>query len=330
MALAALGLTACASVGPSAPVLSASSGDSGAGRHGSDKPYEVGGRWYYPHAQPGYDEIGSASWYGQEFHNRHTADGEIFDQFSPSAAHKTLPLPCIVEVTNLDNGRSLKLRVNDRGPFVGDRILDVSRAAADMLGFRSQGLTRVRVRYIGPAAPLAPFSYAHAEPARAPARRSDTYVEEAAAGPAAPIPYAAIAPTEASEPTSVAPAPGTEAWNADDDAIHNARAPAPVTMAVLPPTRPLMPPPVTPGPPAPASGAFAVQAGAFANRDNAQRAVDELAGTGAPSIRSTTTSRGMTLYRVVLAGYPDAGAAEAARIQVVAAGFGDARVVTPF
>jgi rare lipoprotein A len=96
-----------------------------------------------------------ASWYGQQFHNHRTSDGEIFDQFAPSAAHKTLPLPCIVEVTNLANGRKMRLRVNDRGPFVDDRLIDLSRAAADQLGFEGRGTTRVRVRYISPAPPLA-------------------------------------------------------------------------------------------------------------------------------------------------------------------------------
>jgi rare lipoprotein A len=92
------------------------------------------------------------SWYGEQFHNRRTANGELFDMDLPSAAHKTLPLPSLVEVTNLDNGRKMTVRVNDRGPFIDDRIIDLSRAAADELGYRRQGVARVRVRYIGPAA----------------------------------------------------------------------------------------------------------------------------------------------------------------------------------
>ena len=123
--------------------------------HGTDKPYEINGRWYYPRAEPDYDQIGLASWYGAGEHNRHTADGEVFDPFGLSAAHRTLPLPSIVEVTNLANGRRMQVRLNDRGPFVDGRLIDLSRGAAEALGFDHRGLTQVRVRYIGPAPPLA-------------------------------------------------------------------------------------------------------------------------------------------------------------------------------
>jgi rare lipoprotein A len=129
---------------------------SGHGLHGTDKPYEIGGRWYYPHAEPSYDEVGLASWYGAGEHNNHTtADGEVFDPYGFSAAHKTLPLPSIVEVTNLANGRTLRVRLNDRGPFVDGRLIDLSRGAAEKLGFDRQGVARVRVRYIGSAPSLA-------------------------------------------------------------------------------------------------------------------------------------------------------------------------------
>ena len=124
------------------------------GLHGTDKPYQIKGRWYYPKAQPDYDEVGIASWYGAAEHNRRTANGEVFDQFGLSAAHKTLPLPSIVEVTNLANGRRLRVRLNDRGPFIDGRLIDLSRGAAEKLGFDRQGVARVRVRYIGAAPPL--------------------------------------------------------------------------------------------------------------------------------------------------------------------------------
>lgn len=120
---------------------------------GTMRPYQVRGRWYKPQHQPGYNEVGTASWYGQQFHNRKTASGELFDMALTSAAHKTLPLPSIVEVTNLDNGRKAMVRVNDRGPFVEGRIIDLSRAGAEALGFASKGMARVRVRYVGPAPP---------------------------------------------------------------------------------------------------------------------------------------------------------------------------------
>jgi rare lipoprotein A len=114
-------------------------------------PYEVGGRWYYPKEEPAYEATGVASWYGRDFDGKRTANGEIFDQNRLSAAHPTLPLPSLVEVQNLDNGRSIVVRVNDRGPFVSDRIIDLSRAAARALDFERQGLARVRLRYAGRA-----------------------------------------------------------------------------------------------------------------------------------------------------------------------------------
>lgn len=110
------------------------------------KPYLVRGVWYYPAENWSYDRTGIASWYGPNFDGKPTANGEVFDQWGVSAAHKTLPLPSIVRVTNLDNGRSLVVRINDRGPFVGDRVIDMSRRAAQLLGFEGQGTARVRVQ----------------------------------------------------------------------------------------------------------------------------------------------------------------------------------------
>jgi rare lipoprotein A len=116
-----------------------------------NRPYEINGHWYRPEAQPGYDVVGTASWYSYESHNRTTSDGEVFDARLPTAAHKTLPIPSYLEVTNLENGRRLRVRLNDRGPFVAGRIIDLTRGAAAQLGFLEQGTARVRVRYLGPA-----------------------------------------------------------------------------------------------------------------------------------------------------------------------------------
>lgn len=117
---------------------------------GTMRPYQVRGVWYTPKADPDYDEKGIASWYGEQFHNRNTANGEVFDMDRITAAHKTLPLPSIVEVTDLETGRKLKVRVNDRGPFVQGRIIDLSKGAAEKLGIYRKGIARVRVRYVGP------------------------------------------------------------------------------------------------------------------------------------------------------------------------------------
>lgn len=99
----------------------------------------------------GYDKVGMASWYGGDFHGRQTADGEIFDRTELTAAHLSLPMPSYVRVTNLDNNRSIILRVNDRGPYVRNRLIDVSEHAAEMLAFRRSGSTRVRVQYVSAA-----------------------------------------------------------------------------------------------------------------------------------------------------------------------------------
>jgi rare lipoprotein A len=120
----------------------------GEGVYKVGKPYKVNGVWYFPKEDYNYDEVGYASWYGPDFHNKRTANGEVFDMNMLSAAHKTLPLPSVIRVTNLQNGRSLILRVNDRGPFVNDRILDVSKKGAQLLGFKDQGTTKVRVELL--------------------------------------------------------------------------------------------------------------------------------------------------------------------------------------
>lgn len=114
-------------------------------------PYEANGRTYVPTPEPGYSETGMASWYGPQFHGRRAANGEVFDQEALTAAHPTLPLNSLVQVTNLENGREVMVRVTDRGPFVGGRLIDMSRGAAQALGFEAQGHARVHVRYLGPA-----------------------------------------------------------------------------------------------------------------------------------------------------------------------------------
>jgi rare lipoprotein A len=173
----------------------------GSGLHGTDKPYAINGRWYYPQAQPDYDEIGLASWYGASEQSHHTANGEIFDQYGLTAAHKTLPLPSIVEVTNLANGRRIQVRLNDRGPFVDGRLIDLSRHAAEELGFDRQGLARVRVRYISPAPPLAAqgVMQARLSPHRA------VIAEPAPTPVLSAAPEAAMAIAIAPEPASATP-----------------------------------------------------------------------------------------------------------------------------
>jgi rare lipoprotein A len=123
----------------------------GGGTYRVGKPYTVAGRVYVPEEDVNYREEGLASWYGDDFHGRLTANGEVFDMASLSAAHPTLPMPCYARVTNLNNGKSLVVRVNDRGPYHGNRLMDVSSRAAELLEFKGNGVARVRVEYVGRA-----------------------------------------------------------------------------------------------------------------------------------------------------------------------------------
>ncbi|ODT80297.1 MAG: hypothetical protein ABS76_16525 [Pelagibacterium sp. SCN 64-44] len=123
----------------------------GGGRYQVGKPYTVKGKTYVPEHNPSYAASGTASWYGSDFHGRRTANGEIFSANHITAAHPTLPLPSYVRVTNQDNGRSLVVRVNDRGPYVSGRIIDLSYRAASMLGYVGKGSANVSVEYVGEA-----------------------------------------------------------------------------------------------------------------------------------------------------------------------------------
>jgi len=123
----------------------------GGGTYRVGKPYTVAGRVYVPEEDVGYRAEGMASWYGDDFHGRLTANGEVFDMASLTAAHPTLPMPCYARVTNLSNGKSLIVRVNDRGPYHGNRLIDVSNRAAELLEFKGNGVARVRVEYVARA-----------------------------------------------------------------------------------------------------------------------------------------------------------------------------------
>jgi rare lipoprotein A len=132
------------------PAASAVSGAPYAGA-----PYQVEGKWFVPMYEPNYDEVGTASWYGPNFHGKAAATGETYDQMAMTAAHPTLPIPSLVRVTNLENGKSVIVRLNDRGPFVDDRIIDMSKAAAQALEMTGKGTAKVRVQYVGPVTPAA-------------------------------------------------------------------------------------------------------------------------------------------------------------------------------
>ncbi|MBL8770228.1 MAG: septal ring lytic transglycosylase RlpA family protein [Phenylobacterium sp.] len=325
--VAGASLAACATLEPRYPSRQANlPPGAGGGERKIGKPYQVGGVWYVPREQPDYDQVGVASWYGDAFHLKATANGEVFDMNAVSAAHTTLPLPSMVEVTNLDNGRRLVVRVNDRGPFVDNRIIDLSREAARQLGMDRAGLAKVRVRYVGPAPLLGPadgyrvadggalptrMPSAAATPARYAARAgTDPALEFAGAAPRAPAPYAAA-------PVSQAPI--------------TTQGLAPVTGSEILST-PIPPPPGA----APLRAAMAtasnlrVQAGAFSSQANAELAASRLSAAGAAAVEPIQTTDGMTLYRVILPAPADEAGAYALRDRVAEFGFADARVVRTF
>ena len=148
VALATLLVLLAACGANESPPITTATGQPVVGHYKLGSPYRIKGRLYRPQYDPNYSKVGTASWYGSDFHGLPTANGEVFDKELITAAHPTLPLPSIVRVTNLENGRSVDVRVNDRGPFIGDRLIDLSEAAARKLGYENQGLARVQVQFL--------------------------------------------------------------------------------------------------------------------------------------------------------------------------------------
>lgn len=213
----------------------------GGGYYKIGKPYTVAGRVYVPKEDVGYKAEGTASWYGRDFHGRRTANGEVFDMTSISAAHTTLPLPSYVRVTNLANQRSIIVRVNNRGPYVGNRLIDLSYRTAELLGYVDKGVARVRVEYMG-RAPLNPV----ADKALASTLRTDGVLAElptrgavqmaAAAEQAGEDAPRADAPTPPQKPaeTELASAAGSSAGGAQETADDAAPGPAQAAAEAIP------------------------------------------------------------------------------------------------
>ncbi|SJZ59298.1 septal ring lytic transglycosylase RlpA family protein [Consotaella salsifontis] len=187
----------------------------GGGRTTVGKPYRVRGRWYYPKEDPNYSKVGTASWYGPNFHGRLTANGEVYDMNSLSGAHPTFPLPSYARVTNEENGRSIVVRINDRGPFAHGRLVDLSSRVADMLDFKSVGTAKVKLDYIG----------------RAPTDGDDSAMLMASYRPGPEVPAVPDSVMVASN------APATAA--SEDDAPTLLAAYAPPSVVALPRARPL-------------------------------------------------------------------------------------------
>ena len=304
LSAAGLCLAACATTPP--PLQTAGTEGQPSPRyngHKTGQPYEVRGVWYYPKEQPNYDEIGIASWYGEQFHNQYTADGEVFDMHMPSAAHKTLPLPSLVEVTNLSNGKKLIVRVNDRGPFVDGRVIDLSKEAAAELGFVTAGVTKVRVRYVGQAAdPPGYDPRQEVATAKKAARAVQKPADLASARPPrGPIPYSQLAKAEP------AAAPIAKA------------APAPLTVPTRPPDIVDALLAEKPNPTVATQASYELQAGAFPSEAAARHFASGLTGGGLPEVQSVHEGAGLT-WRVVVHGLANRTEAAAARSEAMALG----------
>lgn len=267
---ACLALAGCAS-GPSSVPAGAAAPEHPTYKVGS--PYQINGVWYYPAEDWSYDETGIASWYGEAFHGKYTANGEVFDLNALTAAHRTLPMPCIVQVTNLDNGRQLKLRVNDRGPYARNRIIDVSRRAAQLLGFEDTGTAKVRVKILVPES---------IQVASLAGRNGGNPELASAALPAVPVAEVTAEPLAA---------PGTKLVSTQSQ--PPLPPPAALRPAVM--TAPPLPEKVTMVTVKPSQ--IYIQAGAFARIDYAVRLKTQLERLGKVKVTSVKAN-GIDLYRV--------------------------------
>jgi len=275
------------------------------GRYKVGTPYQIKGVWYYPRVDYGYDESGIASWYGPNFHNKATANGELFDQNAISAAHRSLPLPTVVRVTNLENGRALVVRINDRGPFAHGRIIDMSRRAAQLLDFERRGIARVRVQVL-PRESREAVKLAQAGGVPAPV------VSNANAPDAVPVSSVSVAP--------LTPVPGTALAPPPEAAVEKV---TPASKSAVELTRQsrqsaLQDQPVDP------TNLF-VQAASFSKQSNASRLKSQISDIGSASVYRVQID-GKQFYRVRIGPLNDVGMADRVLIQVIARGFPGARI----
>jgi rare lipoprotein A len=284
----------------------------GGGVYQVGKPYQIAGFWYTPQEDTGYDRVGSASWYGELFQGRRTANGEIYDMDRLSAAHPTLPLPVYARVTNLNNGRTIVVRVNDRGPYARDRIMDLSRRSAELLGFRNHGTATVRVKYLGRAPLNGDDSYERKYLA------SQRWGQFAAKGKASKIAMNAAAtealPAETPENLALPAVPRAATAPAT---ARTAQPPSPQATGSIPRKAKTN---------ARADG-LAIQAGSFKNKDYADRARTVLSVI-APVDVTPVAVGGDVYFRVRVGPFADISEAEAALAKVTQAGYQGAKTVT--
>ncbi len=276
------------------------------------KPYKVNGTWYFPAENKKYDEIGFASWYGQGFQNKPTANGELFDGNALSAAHKTLPLPSIVRVTHLENGKSVIVRVNDRGPFANDKLIDLSPAAARTLEMIPQGSAKVRVEFL---------------PAESAAALQTIKGSQVPIPPASP-PLVAEAPL----PPPEKPSSSLGSGEVSGDAAQNS-PPAGEELfdgdslnANLPGTPAVSLPSASEDKPADEQGLFYIQAGSFGKKENAEKLKQKLEGFGNCTLKEVQ-QKGILFYRVILGPHKEASVAQEILEKVRMEGSPDARLL---
>lgn len=298
-------------------------------------PYKVGDVWYYPEENFHLVETGIASWYGPGFHANNTANGEVFDQSELTAAHRTLQMPSIVRVTNLENGRSVVVRVNDRGPFLHGRILDVSRRAAELLGFLQKGTARVRIEVLEKESRIIASAAKRGEDTTRmtaedlKSRAAVASVQKASFVPDGELdstPESLRTPTITVEALKSSPAvssaPPVPVLIAEQQ--QKASPPPPMAAGHIQDGR-FMPDPVVSTVPVSPTGIF-VQAGSFSVYSNAERLTAKLVSI-APTIIEPVSVNGQKMYRVKVG--PIATVDEADRIldKVIRTGMNTARVV---
>ncbi len=322
VALAVL-LSACAEtefvVHTAKQINNAASDGQQAGRYKVGSPYEINGVWYYPQVDYGYEETGIASWYGPNFHNKMTANGEIFDQNDVTAAHRTLPLPSVVRVTNLENGRALVVRVNDRGPFAHGRIIDMSRRSAQLLGFERQGTAKVRVEILPEESRLMAEAYKNGRPVRLAslnAASSKLPVPAPAAAPSVPVSKGTVSAIPGAVTLTPPPAPVTPAVASSSPAAQGSAADLTPQSADAPSVIQTVP----------EKTEIFVQAGAFTNATNADKLTQILASVG-PVVISPREVKGRYFYRVRLGPLGTVEEADRVLEAVIGRGYPAARVI---
>lgn len=284
------------------------------------KPYVIEGKTYYPAQDHSYDKTGDASWYGPGFHGKYTANGEIFNQDDMTAAHPTLPMPSIVRVTNLENGRSIILRINDRGPFKKNRIIDLSKKSAETLGVHS--ISKVRVQYLK--------------------RESEDYIAALENGrvidmahyngdaPSPQIVEQTVAASEAGQAVNnAAPVlsvgsgnlgtPGGPVRLVSDAVAEEIEPQAPAAPLVQQKE-------LSPSAAPPATGGYAIQAGSFSSEENARKLAGRLEAYG-PVMTESVEAGGRNWWRVRVGPFAARSDAETRLAQVQSSGAPDARVV---